>query len=156
MGLLFASKSSKTIDFLSRLCYNENVAWPAMQINLEGEVTMYDISMWLIDLSVAFFLSALIMIMIKAYTKNARKIKQAAVSSTIKIPVGALLFALAKALEDVPTAVKQQFNDSTPIKWLILLTLFALIAEILLAYRKIIVANKKKNRKPHYSPRPQP
>lgn len=118
---------------------------------------MYNISMWLIDLSVAFFLSAIIMIVIKAYTKNAKKIKQAFTPSIIKVLAGSLFFALAKALENIPTSIKQQLNSNEAVKWLILLSIFALMTEILLAYRKMIVADKaKKGRKPHYSPRPQP
>jgi hypothetical protein len=94
------------------------------------------------------------MIVIKAYNK---KIKRAFIPSIIKVSVGALLFALAKALENVPTSIKQQLNSNEAIKWLILLSIFALMTKILLAYRKMIVADKaKKGRKPHYSPRPQP
>ena len=115
---------------------------------------MYDVSMWLIDLSFTFFLSAITMIAIKAYTK---KIKQAFIPSIIKVLAGSLFFALAKALENVPTSIKQQLNSNEAIKWLILLSIFALMTKILLAYRKMIVADKaKKGRKPHYSPRPQP
>ena len=149
-GLLFTPKSSETIDFLSHLCYNEDVAQKLQNCTLkEGiQMYMYDISCWLATLALFFLFNTII-------TLYCKRIKSGGKEAILKTVIAGLLITIAKIIDYCLPELKPVLNDSQLLAYIIIAIIIALFIDVCINIKKIynLQHRRQHRRQRHTQPR---